>query len=102
MLEEIENVARVKFATGLGFLVIASTLLAMALTPKTIDGLPKSDGWVAFLLYVLGPAGFVILSLNISWIRQKWPFALLLVPLAYLAGVIVAMILAVNFGIIYP
>jgi len=74
----------------------------MAITPRSLDGLPRSDLWATFLLFVLGPAGIVALALSIPWVKQSRVVALFVASVAYLIGVIVSMIVAVNFGIVAP
>jgi hypothetical protein len=94
--------SQVAFRLSIGLSLLVLSVAAMALTPEASNGLPKSDYWTAFLLYVLGPAGVVALSLAPSLVWRKRAVALLVTPVAYLIGVAVSVILAVNFGVVAP
>jgi hypothetical protein len=86
--------------TGVGLLMLA--VGAVALTPKSANGLPWNDAWVALLLFGVGPAGLVALALSSRALTGRAGAAVVAAVAAYLVGVVLFVILGVNLGVIQP
>lgn len=93
----------IRLSPKVGILLLASAVVAMLLTHRTTDGLPRNEAWVIFLLAIPGPAGMVALALSLPSLQKRPTLAVFLAtPVAYFIGLVLFMIVAVNFGIVSP